>query len=102
LKDKLRPILVFGRGFCDYKDAMLITVRFTSLFRTLAGVEQEVLEVAEGVTIGRLAGILLQKYPDLPLLSEKTYFVINDQVTTRDQVLAEGDEVRAFQLLAGG
>jgi len=80
---------------------MRITVKFSSLYRTLAGREQEVLEVAEGTTVDRISRILLQKYPDLPL-GEKTYFIINDQVTTRDQVLAEGDEVRVFQMLAGG
>lgn len=81
---------------------MQVTVRFTSLFRTLAGREQEVLEVAEGATVDRLSGILQQKYPDLPLMSEKTYFVVNNEVAARDQLLAEGDEVRIFQLLAGG
>ena len=80
---------------------MRITVKFSSLYRTLAGREQEVLEVAEGTTVDRISRILLQKYPDLPL-GEKTYFIINDQVTTRDQILAEGDEVRVFQMLAGG
>jgi molybdopterin converting factor small subunit len=94
--------MVFGRSFHDHKAAMRITVQFSSLFRTIAGVEREVLDVTEGTTIDGLSGILVQKYQDLPLESEKTYFVINNQVTTRDQVLAEGDQVRIFQLLAGG
>lgn len=81
---------------------MYITVIFSSLFRTLAGVEQDVLNVAEGTTIDRLANILAQKYQDIPLESKKTYFIINDQPSTRDQILAEGDQVRIFQLLAGG
>ena len=51
---------------------MRITVQFSSLFHTLAGVEREVLEVAEGTTIDQLSGILAQKYQNLPLESENT------------------------------
>ncbi len=94
--------MVFGRSLHDKQAAMRITVQFSSLFRTLAGVEREVLDVAEGTTIDRLSSILVQKYQNLPLESGKTYFMINHQVSTRNQVLAEGDQVRIFQLLAGG
>ncbi len=81
---------------------MRITVQFASLFRAIAGVEREVLDVREGMTIEGLSGILGQKFPDLPLNSEKAYFVVNNQIVMRDQVLKEGDQVRIFQLLAGG
>ena len=94
--------MVFGRSLHDWQAPMRITVHFSSLFRTLAGVEQEVLNVADGTTIDRLSSILVQKYQNLPLESGKTYFMINGQFSTRSQVLAEGDQVRIFQLLAGG
>jgi molybdopterin converting factor small subunit len=94
--------MVFGRSFHDHKGVMRITVKFSSLFHTLAGVEREVLDVTEGTTIDRLSSILVQKYQNLPLESGKTYFMINGQVSARNQVLAEGDQVRIFQLLAGG
>ena len=81
---------------------MRITVQFLSLFRALAGVEREVLDVAEGTTIDRLSSILVQKYQDLPIESRKTFFMINGQLSTRNQVLAEGDRVKIFQLAAGG
>jgi molybdopterin converting factor small subunit len=81
---------------------MHITVIFSSLFRTLAGVEQDVLDVAECTTVTRLAAILAQKYKEIPIESKKTYFIVNDQPSTRDQILVEGDQVRVFQLLAGG
>ena len=94
--------MVFGRSLHDKQDAMRITVQFSSLFRTLAGVEREVLDVAEGTTIDRLSGILVQKYQNLPLESGNTYFMINGQVSAPNQVLAEGDQVQVFRLLAGG
>ncbi len=81
---------------------MRITVQFLTLFHTISGVEQEVLEVAEGTTIDQLTETLIQKYQNLPLKSEKTYFVIQGQIVTRDHVLTEGDKVQIFQLLAGG
>jgi molybdopterin converting factor small subunit len=81
---------------------MRITVIFSGLFRILAGVEREVLDVGEGATVERLSEILEIKYQNLPLERRKTYFMINGQVSTRKQVLAEGDQVQVFQLLAGG
>lgn len=81
---------------------MHITVIFSGLLRILAGVEREVLEVGEGATVERLTGLLEKKYQNLPLERSKTYFIINSQVSTRNQILAEGDQVQVFQLLAGG
>jgi molybdopterin converting factor small subunit len=81
---------------------MRITVIFSGLFHILAGVEREVLEVGEGATVERLSDILGKKYQNLPLERSKTYFIINSQVSVRNQVLAEGDQVQVFQLLAGG
>lgn len=81
---------------------MHITVIFSGLLRILAGVEREVLDVGEGATVERLTGLLEKKYQNLPLERSKTYFIINSQVSTRNQILAEGDQVQVFQLLAGG
>jgi molybdopterin converting factor small subunit len=94
--------MFFGRGFFAKQAAMHITVQFLSLFRTLTGVEREVLDVAEGTTIDRLSSILVQKYQNLPIESEKTFFMINGQLSTRKEVLAEGDQIKIFQLAAGG
>ena len=94
--------MVFGRRFHDRQAPMHVTILFSGLFRTLAGVEREVLEVPEGTTIDRLSNILVQKYQNLPLEIGKTYFIINSQISTPDQVLAEGDQVRVLRLLAGG
>ena len=94
--------MAFGRSFHDRQPAMRITVIFSGLFRILAGVEQDVLDVAEGTTVERLSDILEKEYQDLPLETSKTYFMLNSQVPMRNQVLAEGDQVQVFRLLAGG
>ena len=81
---------------------MLITVKFSSFFRTLAGVDQEVLDVADGTTIQVLTSLLAEKFQNLPLENERTHFFVNGQASTHNQVLAEGDRVLVFQLVAGG
>lgn len=81
---------------------MRITVNFSSLFRSLAGVDQVELEAAGGVTADRLLSLLAQKYPDLPLERDKTFFLLNGQIAKGDQMIREGDQIRLFQLSAGG
>jgi molybdopterin converting factor small subunit len=81
---------------------MRITLIFSGLLRILAGVERELLDVAEGTTVEQLTAILEKKYQNLPLERSKTYLIINSQVSMRNQILAEGDQVQVFQLLAGG
>jgi molybdopterin converting factor small subunit len=94
--------MLFWRSFYAEQAAMRITVQFLSFFRTLTGVEREVLDVAEGTTIDRLSSILVQKYQNVAIESEKTFFMINGQLSTRNEVLAEGDQIKIFQLAAGG
>lgn len=81
---------------------MQITVIFSGLFSVLAGVDQEDLDLAEGTTIERLSGMLASQYEKLRLEPGKTYFMVNGVVSKPTQVLAEGDQVRVFQILAGG
>lgn len=81
---------------------MQITITFLSLFKALAGVDQDRVDVAEGTTIDQLCQTLGQKYTGLPFESEHTFFVVNDKVSKRDHVLQENDEIRIFQLIAGG
>ena len=81
---------------------MDITVTFQSFFRALAGVDQEVLSVADGTTIQGLTKLLAERFQNLPLEDERTSFFVNGQVPTHDQVLVDGDRVLIFQLLPGG
>ncbi|MBN1832470.1 MAG: MoaD/ThiS family protein [Deltaproteobacteria bacterium] len=81
---------------------MHIILKFQSFFRTLTGVDQEILDVAEGTTIQGLTSLLAERFQNLPLEDERTRFFINGQVPTHNQVLEEGDRVLIFQLVAGG
>ncbi len=81
---------------------MRITLKFSSLFKTLSGVDLDVVDVSDGATIGELTKILGHKYHDLPFDQEQTYYLVNDKVSKRDQVLKDGDRVMIFQMFAGG
>jgi molybdopterin converting factor small subunit len=81
---------------------MRINIKFSSLFKALSRIDQDMVDVADGTTIDQLRQTLGQKYKDLPFDSEQTFFVVNDKVSKRDQVLQENDEVRIFQMIAGG
>jgi molybdopterin converting factor small subunit len=81
---------------------MRITLKFSSLFKTLSGVDLDVVDVSDGATIGQLTKILRCKYHDLPFDQEQTFYLVNHKVSKRDQVLKEGDQVMIFQMAAGG
>ena len=78
---------------------MEITVKFSSLFKMLARLDQDLVHVDEGTTIDQLTGILDEKYKNLNFHSKKTKFMINNDFVEGDKVLAEGDEVSVFQTL---
>jgi molybdopterin converting factor small subunit len=81
---------------------MRITVIFSGLFRVLTGVEREDLDVPDDATVELLSDILRKKHQNLHLEKSKTYFMINCRLSMRNRLLAEGDQVQVFQLLAGG
>ena len=81
---------------------MKITIKLSSLFKVYSGVDQDQIDMAEGATVDQLTNELSTRYKDLPFESSQTFFVVNDKISTKDQVLKEGDEVRIYQALAGG
>jgi molybdopterin converting factor small subunit len=84
------------------KVGMRIIVKFSSLFKTLSGVDLDTVDVSNGSTIEQMTKILRRKYQDLPFDQEQTFYLVNDKVSKRDQVLKEGDQVMIFQMFAGG
>jgi len=80
---------------------MRIIVKFASLFKTLSGVDVDTVDIPDGSTIEQLAKIMRCKYHDLPFDQKQTFYLVNDKVSKRDQVLEEEDQV-IFQMFAGG
>ena len=81
---------------------MRIIVKFASLFKTLSGVDVDSVDISDGSTIEQLTKILRRKYHDLPFDQEQTFYLVNDKVSKRGQVLEEEDQVMIFQMSAGG
>ena len=81
---------------------MRIIVKFLSLFKTLSGVDVDIIDVSEGSTIEQLTKILRCKYHNLPFDQEQTFYLVNDKLSKRDQVIEEEDQVMIFQMFAGG
>ena len=81
---------------------MRIIVKFSSLFKTLSGVDVDTVDVSDGSTLEQLTKILRRKYHDLPFDQEQTFYLVNDKVSKLDQVLQEEDQVMIFQMFAGG
>jgi molybdopterin converting factor small subunit len=81
---------------------MRIIVKFASLFKTLSGVDVDTVDIPDGSTIEQLTKIMRRKYHDLPFDQEQTFYLVNDKVSKRDQVLEEEDQVMIFQMFAGG
>jgi molybdopterin converting factor small subunit len=81
---------------------MRIIIKFSGLFFNSAGVDQDVVEVPEAGTVEGLIDILSLKYEKLPFRDKKTYYMVNEKLSDRDRVLKDGDQVRIFQMMAGG
>jgi molybdopterin converting factor small subunit len=84
------------------KAGMRIIVKFASLFKTLSGVDVDTVDIPDGSTIEQLTKIMRCKYHDLPFDQEQTFYLVNEKVSKRDQVLEEEDQVMIFQMSAGG
>jgi molybdopterin converting factor small subunit len=81
---------------------MKITVKFSSIFKVLSGIDQAQIEVPKNISVDQLSLELSKKYPDLPFKSGKTYYYVNDKIAVQKHILTEGDHVRIFQTMAGG
>ena len=81
---------------------MQIIVKFTGVFSHSAGVERDVIEVPEATTIESMIDTLSLKYTKLPFKDKKTYYFVNQKMSSRDKVLKDGDQVMIFQMMAGG
>ena len=81
---------------------MVVKVKFSGLFYSLAGVEEDTVDIKDGGTIHHVIQVMSQKYKNLPLQDGQTFYMVDNKIAKRDQVLTEGDRVIMFQMLAGG
>lgn len=81
---------------------MNVIVKYSGYFYSLTGKERETVEMEDRGTLGRLLETLNGQYSELPPLNEGLIYLVNRKIVKKEQVLAEGDEVQIFQMMAGG
>ena len=80
---------------------MNVTVEFT-LYSSLTGTSESMLELPAGVTVADLAGLIAERFPSLFPMAERAIYLVNHRTGTRDTRLNDGDQVLMLQVLAGG
>lgn len=79
-----------------------VTVRYSSLLLQLRGVRQERLTVPDGTTAADLITILSEKYDKLAPILGVALLSINRGVTSPEDEIQDGDEIRIFPAISGG
>ncbi len=78
-----------------------ISIRYFALLRDLAGKSNETLSIERGETASRTFLTLAEKY-GFPLGLSDIRVAVNDEFTTTDHPLNEGDQVVFIPPVAGG
>ena len=83
---------------------MKVRVRFVALFRDLAGVQEEAIELPEGSTLGDLVRELSKRHPPLSeyLSAGDLVAVVDGKATQLNERLRDGCEVVMMPPISGG
>ena len=81
---------------------MKVTVKLFASFREASGAPERVVEVAPGITVGRLWEELVEAQPRLAPMSRAAAFAVNRCYARADTPLNDGDEVAFLPPVSGG
>jgi sulfur-carrier protein len=81
---------------------MSIHIRYFAALRETVGRSQETFELPAGTTVAEVRTLLLDRYPALTGVLERSAVAINRSYATIREVLHEGDEVAFIPPLGGG
>lgn len=81
---------------------MKVTVRFFAVARERAGREDDVVEVPQGANVGALLEAVGAKYPRLVEVFPHLRVAVNQEMSDRGRVLADGDEAALIPPVSGG
>lgn len=93
------------RGFPShlrYAWLMRVRVRFLGMLKEIAGREDELVELAESTSVGKLYAELQQRIPQLQVLRDAIAVAVNLEYSDDETVLREGDEVALIPPVSGG
>ena len=81
---------------------MEIPVTFYSYFKEITGVDQAVVSLEDGATIGDLQSAICSQYPKMEAMRQSTLIAVGVEYQDRNYVLQPGDEVSFFPPVQGG
>ena len=81
---------------------MKVTARLFSSAREAAGLERQVLELAEGSTVADASLALRNLIPAASQIVQGSAFAVNQRFARPDHRLCEGDEVAILPPVSGG
>ncbi len=79
---------------------MKVTVKFFASVRELMGTRAETLELADGVTVGELWQMYVNRQPRLATMTVS--YAVNRAYSPPERVLVDGDEVALIPPVSGG
>ncbi|HET9626185.1 MAG TPA: molybdopterin converting factor subunit 1 [Kofleriaceae bacterium] len=81
---------------------MRIRVLYFAVFREKLGRDEEPLEVADGATVNDAIAVLAARHAPIAKLRGRFRVAVNQDFTTDDHALADGDELALIPPVAGG
>jgi MoaD family protein len=83
---------------------MQVSVKFFSLFRHYAGVDQVAVELVEGATVNDLLEALAKRFDNPAFQNDETLLIlmVNNENALHQTTLKEGDVVHLLPILGGG
>ena len=81
---------------------MDITVRYFAGHRDIVGRAEERVELSDSATVGVLWKLLVERYPRLGGYSGKLLYAVNQEFSTLETELHDGDEVALIPPVSGG
>jgi molybdopterin converting factor subunit 1 len=81
---------------------MEVTVRYFAGHRDIVGRSEEHVELHDGATIGTLWELLVARYPRLSGYSGRLLYAVNQEFSTLESELHDGDEIALIPPVSGG
>jgi len=81
---------------------MNITVKYFAVLRELVGKREEVIDCPEAQTVAGLLADLEKRYPKLESTLARVAVAVNEEYSSRDVQLKDGEEVALLPPVAGG
>ena len=81
---------------------MNIRIRYFASFREITGLNEESLVVQEGASVAEVRALLLERYPRLQPIMERSVCAVNRGYVAAEAALHDGDELVFIPPMGGG